>query len=494
MQNKLLKGDSAKKNFLFQFLYQFVILVIPLIISPYLTRTLGSKPLGIYTYTYSIAYYFVIAAMLGISKYGQRVIAERKSDLVKLRRTVWSLISLHLIVSILVFLTYLAYASFLCSSSRNVAFAQGIYVFSAIVDFTWLFQGLERFKTVVIRNTIVKIVECICIFLFVKTSDDLVIYTIIMSCSTCIGHIAVLPQIVVAIKPSLFSTVDILEHLKPMLVLFVAAVAATLYTVFDKTLLGLLSDISDVAFYEYSNKIITIPRTFIVVISTVLFPKSCKMASEGNYDEMEKILKQSLMVNYFIGCASIFWLLAVSDLLAILYYGEEFAVCGQIICMMTPLILIIGLGEALRSQYIYPLKKDKIMVLILFCNAIVNLVISAVLIPQIGVYGAVIGTSVAELLGLIVELYICRDYVKLRMFIRCGIPFFVCGVAMYFVVRAIATYVTQDMLGLFTEVAAGAVFFIIICFIYCYFSNEIEETKQILHTVQKMVIRKRMKK
>ena len=34
-----------------QFLYQGVTLVIPLIISPFLTRTLGSNALGVYTYT-----------------------------------------------------------------------------------------------------------------------------------------------------------------------------------------------------------------------------------------------------------------------------------------------------------------------------------------------------------------------------------------------------------------------------------------------------------
>lgn len=47
MNKKLLQGDSVKNNFIYQFLYQFVILVIPLIVSPYLTRTLGSEPLGI---------------------------------------------------------------------------------------------------------------------------------------------------------------------------------------------------------------------------------------------------------------------------------------------------------------------------------------------------------------------------------------------------------------------------------------------------------------
>lgn len=53
------KKESIKSSFIFQSLYQIIILVIPLIISPYLTRILGSESLGIYTYVNSIASYFI---------------------------------------------------------------------------------------------------------------------------------------------------------------------------------------------------------------------------------------------------------------------------------------------------------------------------------------------------------------------------------------------------------------------------------------------------
>ena len=93
-------NTSVKKNFILQAIYQLLILGIPLILSPYLTRTLGSNELGIYSYTYSIAYYFVIAATLGIHKYGARIISQVKDDKILLRKTFWSLFILHIILSI----------------------------------------------------------------------------------------------------------------------------------------------------------------------------------------------------------------------------------------------------------------------------------------------------------------------------------------------------------------------------------------------------------
>ena len=146
MRNNLLKPDSSKKNFVFQFAYQFVILVIPLIVSPYLTRTLGGTSLGIYSYTNSIAYYFVVFAMLGIDKYGQRIISQRRNDIINLRKTFWSLYAVHFIASIFALSGYLTYVFFICKSDITVAFVQTIYVASAVFDLTWLFYGLEKLR------------------------------------------------------------------------------------------------------------------------------------------------------------------------------------------------------------------------------------------------------------------------------------------------------------------------------------------------------------
>ncbi|MCD7778218.1 MAG: oligosaccharide flippase family protein, partial [Clostridiales bacterium] len=179
MNETLLKPDSAKKNFIFQFVYQIIILVVPLVVSPYLTRTLGSTSLGVYTYTNSIAYYFVVFAMLGINKHGQRIIASRRNDLIALRKTFWSLYTVHFIASMLSVLIYLLYAVNGAFSGRNntaVVFAQTIYVFSEVIDITWLFYGLEKFKLIAIRNAVIKAIETVCIFCFVKNSSDIVIY------------------------------------------------------------------------------------------------------------------------------------------------------------------------------------------------------------------------------------------------------------------------------------------------------------------------------
>lgn len=69
---------TLEKNFIYNVLYQLLVIVLPLITAPYIARTLGAESVGIYSYTYSVAQYFLLFAMLGISTHGNRCVASVK--------------------------------------------------------------------------------------------------------------------------------------------------------------------------------------------------------------------------------------------------------------------------------------------------------------------------------------------------------------------------------------------------------------------------------
>ena len=61
---------NVKKNFALTLSYNILNILIPFISTPYIARVLGAEKIGIYSYSYSVAYYFVIFAMLGLNNYG----------------------------------------------------------------------------------------------------------------------------------------------------------------------------------------------------------------------------------------------------------------------------------------------------------------------------------------------------------------------------------------------------------------------------------------
>ena len=103
--------SSVKKNFIYNTTYQILILIIPLITAPYLSRVIGAEGIGVYSYTYSITYYFGLFILLGLNNYGNRKIAQVKDDKEKLSKEFLSIYSMQLFMAIIVIAIYGIYIS-----------------------------------------------------------------------------------------------------------------------------------------------------------------------------------------------------------------------------------------------------------------------------------------------------------------------------------------------------------------------------------------------
>ena len=66
---------SIKKNYIFNLTYQLLLLITPLITTPYVSRVLGADGIGTVSYAESIVSYFVLFATMGITTHGQREIS-----------------------------------------------------------------------------------------------------------------------------------------------------------------------------------------------------------------------------------------------------------------------------------------------------------------------------------------------------------------------------------------------------------------------------------
>ena len=130
---------SLKKNFIYNVVYQMLLIILPLITAPYIARTLGAEGVGIYSYTYSVAQYFLLFAMLGISNHGNRSIAAVREDDCKLSRTFWSIYSIQAFMYVLAIIAYLIYLFAFNVDNKTIVAIQFIYVVSGALDISWYF-------------------------------------------------------------------------------------------------------------------------------------------------------------------------------------------------------------------------------------------------------------------------------------------------------------------------------------------------------------------
>lgn len=469
-----MKSNTIKGNFLFQMLYQLIILIVPLILNPYLTRTLGDSSLGIYSYTYSVVMCFMMAAKLGIDKYGQRLIASVRDDEILMRKAFWSLYTVHFTVTLIVMLMYIVFVVFVGEKYRTIYVIHGLALASVLLDVSWFFYGIESIKAIIVKNLGIKLAESVLIFIFVNAQNDLLLYTLIMALSLVSGNFVILLQALRVVKPIKFEWGNFRQHFRPLFVLFMAVIATTLYQILDKTLLGIFSTEREVAYYEYANKIINVPVNIIYVLGTVLMPRMCFYADRGDRDKQNKYVEYSLHFVSFLGIGFSFGFLSVSELFAKLYYGEAFSVCGKVMMALSPLVILFGLESIVRTQYMIPNHMDKQLSVCLWITAFTNILISVKLVPSCGVYGAVIGTVIAEFICTVLQFFCCRSVISIIKVIKTIIPYTVFGAIMYMIIFVIKCFWNISISHLIFQITIGILFYCLTCMIYLLFASNIK--------------------
>ena len=281
--------NSIKKNFIYNLIYQILLIILPLITTPYISRVLGSEGVGTYTYTYTVANYFMLAAMLGVKNYGNRSVAAVRDDKKALSKTFWEIYGLQFLCSVAALGIYLLYVLFFEREYQMIALIQGIYVFSGLLDVSWLFFGTERFRTTVMRNIAIRLINLVCVFVFVRTRADLWKYTLIMTLGTACSQGYLWFYVKKIAGWYLPRIKDLKKHLIPELVLFIPIIAVSLYTMMDKVMLGQISTMTQVGYYEGAGRILNIPMGVITALGTVMLPRMSNLAAKGKREKAENI-------------------------------------------------------------------------------------------------------------------------------------------------------------------------------------------------------------
>lgn len=456
---------SLKKNFAYQTAYQLLIILLPFITSPYLSRVIGAQGLGEYSYSYSVAYYFSLFILLGINNHGTREIAKVKNDLKKRSEVFLSLYCIQAIMGIIVFLLYY-FTQVYGNDDALLSKIQLLYVLSAFLDINWFFFGLEKFKITVTRNFVVKLMSVICIFVFVKDVNDTAVYTTIMAFGLLGSQILLWPFVLKEIKPTLVKKELVLANVKPLLILFIPVVAASIFKYMDKIMLGYMCSKVELAFYDNSEKIMSIPTGLITAVGTVMLPRISSLMNDNDDAKVKTYIRNSLIGSMMAASALAFGLAAIAPTFAPWFWGENFAECGTLIAMISVTVLFLSWANIFRTQYLIPNGMDTVFVKATIYGAIINFVINLMLIKPLGAKGTVIGTVVAEFIVAFYQTIKCRKMLPVRDYFKDSLPYIVMGIFMYGVVYSISRLEINSTLLLIIEILCGATVYSTMCIVY----------------------------
>lgn len=440
--------SSVTKNYVLNLINTGSQMLFPLLTFPYACRVMGAESIGVVNFLSSIVAYVSLFASLGIPIYAVREVARLRDDPKAMNKAVAEILSLNGLLT----LAGLAVAAAVCLCVGEVRGNASIFIIlcSTIVfnamGCEWLYLGIEDFKYVTIRGLVVKVVSVVYLFVFVRTGDDLILYTIYTVVGSVGGNIFNFIRLrkIIGLRVKSFAKLNMARHLKPVLQVFSLSVVTSLYLQLNPVILGFLQPAVAVGFFAAATKLLAMVMKLSSCLGTVMLPRMSNLVAEGKKDEMETLLQKSYDFTLLATLPLVTILMFCSaDVIAVLC-GDEFAPAVSAAIIVAPIILVVGISNVCGMQALYPMGKIKLVVLSCSAGAAVDLLASFALVPSLSFNGTALAYLLAEVTTTLVMLIIVRKHVRLQLVSWRHIPYFLAVGAMVAVASLLRNVMNAD--------------------------------------------------
>ena len=446
---------SITKNYLYNLTYQVLILILPLITTPYLARVLGAKGTGIYSYTYTIVNYFVLFGSLGVALYGQREIAYAQQKKHKRKKIFIELVTFRFITIAIATIVY--YMLFMRTGEYSQYYRILLFeILAGAFDISWFFQGLEEFKKTVTRNILVRTISVALIFIFVKKEEDLITYMYIYSLADFIGNLTLWMYLPKYFKGVKVKNINITHQIGPIILLFIPQITTKLYNMLDTTMLGkMIADKTETGYYEQSQKVIRLLLTVVTSLGTVMIPRMANMFANGEKKAINYYMKRSFSFVFLLSFPMMFGVISISKAFTPVFFGPGYEKTATLMCIISPIVLLMGVANVLGNQYLLPTKRQREYTISVGAGVIANFILNYIFISLWASVGACIATVLSQVVVDYMQFKQLKNEVKFKTIVKLSykylfasiVMFIACNLTKIIVSRGIASIILQIVVG-----------------------------------------------
>lgn len=401
---KSIKFSTFFKNFFYISIGNITSQILNFAITVYIANIFGPDQFGIISFVNIVVMYFFYLASFGL--YGLGVI-EASNNKKSLKKTVDTIVSLRIILSLIVFILLLIVTFFIQKDKifKIMLLINGLTILGSSFYIDWVFNGIQEMKYTSISVIIKNLVYCLLIGAIIVTNISKSIYIVPISLviATFASSGYLLVTYIKRYKQGFDFTVDTKKYkilMSNSWPFFFNGIFALVNLNMDTLMLGVLKTNYDVGLY---NSVYRIASAIILVISfffTPVYPMLISNFNEGKYEILSliinKLRKLMITISVPIGIGAF---ILRKEVMATLYKNDY----AKATVTFTILMLYISI-LSIREIYGYELNawgQQKKYMKAVSVSAIYNVIGNALLIPHFGIEGAAINTLVSEIINYI---------------------------------------------------------------------------------------------
>ena len=398
--HKKLKTKEKKvvENAIYLTILQWFNYLIPLLILPYLVRTIGTKMFGLVMFAQTVATIFTLITDFGFSITGTRALSILKKNRTMKGELFFGVMSIKfaLIILLLFFLFALTSTSDKFSQNKLIYY----YSFGVTIGMTifpsWFFHGIQNMKVITIVNAASRTLFAGLVFMFITKPEDFLLVPLFNSASYIITGLFGLFYALKFLKIKVPSIVFIFNLVKESFKLFLSNLSTSLYSSFNILIIGLLTNDTLTGVYASFEKIILALKNIYTPIYQAVFPW---LSTQTN---QKRIIKKMSRIVFFLGLFGVVALISFSEEILILMFNDEIILSYKILFQaIAPILFLAGLSMLYNYLYLSATKKYDLRLKILGYTGLIGILMSTILTFYFDIYGVVFSVVFCEIILLI---------------------------------------------------------------------------------------------
>ncbi len=392
---KEIKKNIIFRNSVYTLLIQGTNYILPLIIIPYLTRTLGKDGYGKIAFTQSFALLAGVLIEYGFALSATREIAQNRNDKDKIDKLVSITIFSKLFLSLITFFLIIP-INFLIpifNENKDLFFVSYFLLITTALNTDWFFLGKEKLNLFSINTIIGKSLHIILTLILINRNSTPVFYLIIFSSSNLITNLINLFLIKRNVLIKIPNIKDIIQYLKDSVNLFTFKLAVSLYTSANAFIIGLLLSPSQVGIFSGAEKITKAIVGLWTPLTTVIYPRINNLLKE-NITKAKELIKIATVFYAILSFTFTIILFLTAKFLTELILGNNFSDAVSIIKILSPIVFLVAMSNVTGILWLLPHKRDKEFNFIIMIAGVINILLG---IP-LTIYWELTGMAISVLL------------------------------------------------------------------------------------------------
>ena len=392
-------------------------IIVPLLIYPYIYRIFSANTVGKMDYATTIFTYFSLVGLLGIYNYGLREIA-RKRDIKEETNYIFkNLFVLGVISNIVVFIIYFLFVYYTINDSvlKKIMYVQGFGIIGQILYIEWINEAFEDYKFITLKTIAIRVFSLCAVFLFIKNDGDYYKYVAITTATVVVNNIVSFVHIHKYLDLSfskLCQNINIKPLIIPLFTILILNNTNLLFTVADKTILGIYQPSEEVAFYGVGQKISEMIRILFLSLVYVMIPR-LSYYLENDFGAYKTGIKQMIRINFLLIAPVSIGLLTLSKEIVLIFAGNQYANAIPSMQLFALRVFILSTEAIVYNQVIFLFRKENFLMKANALCGLLNVVFDFTLCQCINSSTAILTTLICEgLFQIMCYIYI---YKKLQL-------------------------------------------------------------------------------